>query len=174
MTTLEPLLIPHEVAMMVSDQSWLRAMLEAERALAIAEALAGIIPAHAAAHIAEHCRADGYDIEQLCRDGWSVGDPVEPLVRALREAVGPEVGGCVHWGATSQDIMDTAAMLVTDWALGPILSWLDDASWACERLARDRRSTPIAGRTLLQQAVPTTFELKAAGWLAAVGTLARW
>jgi 3-carboxy-cis,cis-muconate cycloisomerase len=165
MTTFSALFIPPDLARTVSDQAWLAAMLDAERALANAEAIAGVIPAQAAARIAEHCRADEYDIVQLCRDGRAAGNPAEPLVRALRAAVGPEAGGFVHWGATSQDIIDSAAMLVSDRALRLIVGWLDAAEAACARLAREHRSTPMAGRTLLQQAVPTTFGLKAAGWL---------
>ena len=97
-----------------------------------------------------------------------MGNPAEPLVRALRAAVGAEAAGYVHWGATSQDIIDSAAMLVTDRALGLILGWLDAAGAACARLAREHRSTPMAGRTLMQQAVPTTFGLKASGWLTGI------
>ncbi len=143
-------------------------MLDAERGLANAEAVAGVIPAQAAGRIAGHCHAGEYDIEQLCRDGRAVGNPAEPLVRALRAAVGAEAAGYVHWGATSQDIIDSAAMLVTDRALGLILGWLDAAGAACARLAREHRSTPMAGRTLMQQAVPTTFGLKASGWLTGI------
>ncbi len=89
-------------------------------------------------------------------------------MRALRTAVGPEAAGFVHWGATSQDIIDTAAMLVTRRATALILGWLDASETACTRLAREHRSTPMAGRTLMQQATPITFGLKAAGWLTGI------
>jgi 3-carboxy-cis,cis-muconate cycloisomerase len=163
--TFDPLFLPLELIVTTSDAAWLMAMLDAERALANAEASAGVIPPHAAEHIAEHCRTDLYDIDELAGEGRMVGNPAEPLVRALRRAVGPEIESCVHWGATSQDIVDSAAMLVTSRALRLIDRYLGYAQSGCERLATDHRSTPITGRTLMQQAVPTTFGVTAAGWL---------
>jgi 3-carboxy-cis,cis-muconate cycloisomerase len=151
----------------VSERAWLAAMLETERALAAAEARAGLIPQAAADAIAEQCRAELYDWAELAKRGRKVANPAEPLVRALRAAVGGEAAGYVHWGATSQDVVDTAAMLVARRALELHLVELDGVAEACARLAREHRSTPMAGRTLLQQAVPITFGLKAAGWLAA-------
>jgi 3-carboxy-cis,cis-muconate cycloisomerase len=87
------------------------------------------------------------------------------MVRRLRELVGGEASSWVHWGATSQDVMDTAAMLVASRALGLVLEHLDGAASACAELARTHRGTVMAGRTLLLQAVPTTFGAKASGWL---------
>jgi 3-carboxy-cis,cis-muconate cycloisomerase len=89
-------------------------------------------------------------------------------VRAIVARVGEDDARYVHLGATSQDVLDTAAMLVARRALGLVLDDLARVSSACARLAREHRDTPMAGRTLLQQAVPTTFGLKAAGWLVAV------
>jgi 3-carboxy-cis,cis-muconate cycloisomerase len=152
----------------VSDEAWLEAMLEVERALAAAEARAGVIPSEAAKAIAGACRAERFDAAALGDAGRAPGNPVEPLVRALQDAVGEEAADDVHRGATSQDILDTAAMLVSRRALDQILETLDAVAGECARLAEDHRSTPVAGRTLLQQAVPTTFGLKAAGWLAGV------
>jgi 3-carboxy-cis,cis-muconate cycloisomerase len=152
----------------VSDEGWLEAMLEVERALAAAEARAGVIPSEAAKAIADACRAERFDAAAIGDAGRAPGNPVEPLVRALRDAVGEEAADDVHRGATSQDILDTAAMLVSRRALDQILETLDAVAGECARLAEDHRSTPVAGRTLLQQAVPTTFGLKAAGWLAGV------
>jgi 3-carboxy-cis,cis-muconate cycloisomerase len=163
-TTFAALFVPPELRAAVSDQAWLEAMLTAERALVNAEAIAGVVPAHVAGEIADRCRVDLYDIEQLCRDGRAVGNPAEPLVRAIRKGVGGEAAGFVHYGATSQDIIDSAAMLVASRALWLIGGWLDQVSERCAGLARDHCLTPIAGRTLMQQAVPTTFGLKAAGW----------
>ena len=91
--------------------------------------------------------------------------PSEPLVRALRARVGEEHERFVHLGATSQDVLDTAAMLVARNAVALVLAHVDAAADACAALAREHRSTPMAARTLLQQAVPTTFGLVAAGWL---------
>ena len=92
---------------------------------------------------------------------------MEPLVRALTDAVEGEAAGYVHWGATSQDILDTASMLISRRVLELIVEALDSVAGECAGLAEAHRSTPMAGRTL-QQAVPTTFGLKAAGWLVGV------
>jgi 3-carboxy-cis,cis-muconate cycloisomerase len=89
-------------------------------------------------------------------------------VRALREQVGGEAAGYVHWGATSQDVLDTAAMLVVRRARTLVAAELDGVTAACASLADEHRGTVMAARTLLQQAVPTTFGLKAAGWLVSV------
>jgi 3-carboxy-cis,cis-muconate cycloisomerase len=164
-TTFAALFVPPELRAAVSDRAWLEAMLRAERALADAEASAGIVPAHVAGEIGERCRADLYDVDQLCRDARPAGNPAEPLVRAIRAGLSPEAAGFVHFGATSQDIVDSAAMLVAAGALELIGGWLDQVGERCAELAREHRLTPIAGRTLMQQAVPTTFGLKAAGWL---------
>ena len=93
------------------------------------------------------------------------GTPVVPLVAALRERVGAEHAEHVHHGATSQDIVDTAAMLVARRARALIVEELDAVARACAALAREHAATAMAGRTLLQQALPVTFGLKAAGWL---------
>jgi 3-carboxy-cis,cis-muconate cycloisomerase len=163
-TTFAALFVPPELRAAVSDQAWLAGMLAAERALVNAEAAAGVVPADLAGEISDRCRADLYDIEELCRDGMAAGNPAEPLVRAIRAGMSAKAAGYVHFGATSQDIVDSAAMLVAQRALGLIDAWLDQVAERCAGLAREHRLTPIAGRTLLQQAVPTTFGLKAAGW----------
>jgi 3-carboxy-cis,cis-muconate cycloisomerase len=163
-----PLFVPDELLDAVSGQAWLAAMLEAERALANAGSLAGVIPPAEAAAIAVACSVDDYDWGELLREATVVGNPAEPLVRALVARVGEETARWVHFGATSQDIMDTAAMLVSRQALALVDTHLDRVADACAALASAHRETPMAGRTLLQQAVPTTFGLKAAGWLVAV------
>jgi 3-carboxy-cis,cis-muconate cycloisomerase len=168
MTTFGPLFVPEELLDAVSGRAWLGAMLEFESALARAEAQVGVVPPEAAPAIAEKCDAGLYDFDELLARGRSVGSPPEPLVRALRETVGGDAARYVHWGATSQDVMDTASMLVARRALDLILAELDAVTAALARLAEAHRSTPIAARTMLQQAVPTTFGLKAAGWLVAV------
>jgi len=164
----ERLFVPAELVDATSDAAWLAAMLEAERALAAASARAGVIPAEAAEAIATACRPERFDAERLAGEGRASGNPAEPLVRALTDAVGVEAAAYVHRGATSQDIVDTAAMLVTRRALELLLGVLDGVAAECARLAETYRSTPMVGRTLLQHAVPTTFGLKAAGWLVAV------
>ena len=168
MTSFAGIFVPAALREAVSDEAWLAAMLDAERALANAESLAGVIPAQAAAAIAERCEPDGYDLAAIEERGRAVGNPAEPLVRALRERVGGDAGRYVHLGATSQDVVDTAAMLVARQAVELVAAELDGVAAACARLAEEHRATPLAARTLLQQAVPTTFGAKAAGWLVAV------
>jgi 3-carboxy-cis,cis-muconate cycloisomerase len=164
----ERLFVPAQFREATSEAAWMQAMLDAERALAEAEVRAGVIPAAAAEQIAAACRADRFDAGAIAEEGRATGNFAEPLVRALRETVGGDAADYVHWGATSQDVVDTAAMLVARRALELILDELDGISDACASLADRHRSTPMAGRTLLQQAVPITFGLKAAGWLVSV------
>lgn len=168
MTPFAAIFVPEPLREAVSDRAWLEGMLDAERALAVAGAAVGLVPEEAATLIAAACRAELYDAEALARDGRAVGNPAEPLVRALRAEVGAETADWVHYGATSQDVVDTAAMLVARHSLTLVLGELDRLATACAELARTHRSTPMAARTLLQQAVPTTFGLKTAGWLLAV------
>jgi 3-carboxy-cis,cis-muconate cycloisomerase len=164
----EGIFVPDDVREAVSDRAWLQALLDAERALALAEARAGVIPAAAADAIAGACVAERFDAGALAEAGRSAGNPVEPMVRRLTEAVGGDAARFVHWGATSQDVIDTAAMLVARDTVRLLVRRLDELAAACARLAEAHRETPIAARTLLQQAVPTTFGAKAAGWLAGV------
>lgn len=165
-----PIFVPDVLREAVGGRAWLQAMLDAEAALARAEARAGLIPEAAAETIASCCDADRFDPEEIGRGGRAAGNPVVPLVKALTSAVSETSEGAarhVHKGATSQDIHDTAAMLVARRALDLILTDLDGIAAACARLAIAHRDTPVAGRTLLQQALPTTFGLKVAGWLVA-------
>jgi 3-carboxy-cis,cis-muconate cycloisomerase len=152
----------------VDDRAWLQAMLDVEAGLARAQARAGLLPADHAEAIARACRADAFDLAALGRDAASGGNPVIPLVRALGDAVPGPAGAAVHTGATSQDILDSAAMLVAHRALGPLLDDLAGAATAAADLAAAHRATALAGRTLLQQALPVTFGFKAAGWLVAL------
>jgi 3-carboxy-cis,cis-muconate cycloisomerase len=167
-TPFAPIFVPRLLRQALSDEAWLVAMLDAERALVTAEAAAGVVPAIHAGTVAERCRAELFDVEQLAEEGRRVGNPAEPLVRALRELVGGEAARWVHWGATSQDVIDTAAMLVTQRSLDLVTADLDRVASACAALTHTHRSTPMVARTMLQQAVPTTFGAKAGGWLVAV------
>jgi 3-carboxy-cis,cis-muconate cycloisomerase len=153
------------VAAAVTDRAWLQAMLDAEAALARAEARAGLMSAEDADAIAAACDADPFDLDALGAAAAASAGPVVPLVKALTEAVGGTAAGHVHRGATTQDIVDTAAMLVAHRALGPLIDDLAGAAAAAAALADAHRDTVMAGRTLLQQALPVTFGLKAAGWL---------
>jgi 3-carboxy-cis,cis-muconate cycloisomerase len=158
----DPLFVPPAMREAVSDGAWLAAMLEAERALAAAEARSGVISQEESDAVAEACRGE-FDVEALAVDGRRVGNPVEPLVNVLRTDANR-----AHWGATSQDILDTASALVARDAGALVVGELDDLAAACAELADRHRATVMAGRTLLQQAVPTTFGLKAASWLVGV------
>ena len=168
MTPFSAIFVSKEQRAAVSDDAWLQGMLDAERALATAGGAVGLVPLAAVERIEEACRADRYDVDRLADEGRRVGNPAEPLVRVLRVAVGEEAADYVHLGATSQDIVDTAAMLVSHRAVGLVVAGLDRLAEGCADLARTHRSTPMAARTLLQHAVPTTFGLKSAGWLVAV------
>lgn len=159
MAPFEALFVRDALREAVSERAWLRAMLEAERALATAEARAGVIP-EPPPGVFDVGDLDG---ETLARDARRVGNPAEPLVRVLRSR-----WEHAHHGATSQDVLDTAAALVAHEAGALVVAELDGLAAECARLADEHRATPMAARTLLQQAVPTTFGLKAAGWLVAV------
>src|SRR5919198_2954454 len=159
-----PIFVPDAVAEAVSGRAWVQAMLDVEAALAVAGAQAGIVPAEAAEAIADRCDAEGFDVSALAREGRASANPVPALVRALGERVEGDAAGYVHWGATSQDVLDTAAMLVVGRARRPIVDDLDAVAAACAALADAPRSTPMPARTLMQQALPTVFGLKAAGW----------
>jgi 3-carboxy-cis,cis-muconate cycloisomerase len=161
-----PIFVPEAVQEAVSDEAWLQAMLDVEAALARAQAGAGVIPRDAALAITAACRAERFDVGELGRAARGPGNPVPPLVRALDEAVGRDAARFVHWGATSQDMTDTAAMLVARRALDLVIAELDAVAGACAALAEEHRTTLMAGRTMMQQALPVTFGLKAAGWLA--------
>jgi 3-carboxy-cis,cis-muconate cycloisomerase len=151
-----------------SGRAWLAAMLEAEAALAEAESAAGLVPVDAAAAIRAVCDAGRFDVDRIGMEAVASANPVVPLVKALKQAVPAEVAPYVHLGATSQDVLDTALMLIARRALGLLLADLDGLAAGCARLAERHRDTVMPGRTLLQQAVPITFGLKAAGWLLGV------
>ena len=165
MTPFSAIFVPDDLRAALSDRAWLAAMLEAERALATAQAAAGAIDPAAAAAVADACDPALYDAALLAAEGRSAGNPVVPLVEAIRARVGQEHAAAVHRGATSQDILDSAAMLVARNALSLLDGDLEGAADACARLADEHRATVMAARTLMQQAVPTTFGYKAAGWL---------
>jgi 3-carboxy-cis,cis-muconate cycloisomerase len=150
-----------DTAAQLSDAAWLQAMLDVEAALVVA---AGA-PAEAARQIAEACRADRFDMAALAAETARNATPVVGLVAALRAAVPESARAYVHAGATSQDIIDTALMLVAQRALEPLLADAREAAGHAAMLAVAHRHTPMIGRTLLQQALPTTFGLRAAAWL---------
>ncbi len=151
----------------VGDLAWLQAMLDAEAALARAQARCGTIPAPAARAITAAARAEHLDLRELALAARESANPVVPLVTALTALVAarsPAAAPYVHRGSTSQDIFDTAAMLVAARALRLITADLRTVAEALAGLAAAHRDTVMAGRTLALHAVPTTFGLKAAGW----------
>ncbi|PTM82837.1 3-carboxy-cis,cis-muconate cycloisomerase [Streptomyces sp. VMFN-G11Ma] len=147
-----------------ADTAYLQALLDAEAALTRAQAALDLAPAEAAAAVTAAADAGRFDVRSLAERARAGGNPVIPLVADLTKAVGEEHGPYVHRGATSQDIMDTATMLVAVRALDLILADLDRTERALARLAAEHRDTAMPGRTLTQHAVPTTFGLKTAGW----------
>jgi 3-carboxy-cis,cis-muconate cycloisomerase len=153
-----------EVRRLFDSRQLVQSWLDAERALAQAEAEVGVIPSDAATRIAEEAQADRFDLEVLGAEVEAAQHPLVPLVRALAEHCGEEAGAYVHWGATTQDIMDTGLVLQIRMALEPIRRDLRRAVRAAARLSREHRDVPMAGRTHGQHAVPITFGLKAATW----------
>lgn len=154
-----------EAAAGTGDEAWLRALLDTEAALARAAARAGLVSEDAAEAVTRAVATGHFDADELGARALAAGNPVVPLVRALVGAVPPDAADAVHTGATSQDILDTAAMLVVKRALPPLLDDLDAAADAAAALAEEHRGTLMSGRTLLQQALPITFGLTAAEWL---------
>ncbi|MFG2088974.1 MULTISPECIES: 3-carboxy-cis,cis-muconate cycloisomerase [unclassified Spirillospora] len=146
------------------DLAYLTAMLDAEAALARAQARLGIVPGDAAEAIGAAADAGRFDLVDVARRARGSGNPVVPLVADLRVLAGP-AGAHVHKGATSQDIADTGAMLVAARTRRVVLAHLDRALDALAGLAARYRDTPMAARTLGRQALPTTFGAKAANWL---------
>jgi 3-carboxy-cis,cis-muconate cycloisomerase len=155
-----------------SDRALLQAMLDFEAALARAEGKTGVIPESAVRPIADACRADLYDIPEIGRAAALAGNPAIPLVKALTAAVREDARAWVHWGGTSQDVIDNALTLLMRQGCKLLLDDLRAAMAALAALVEAHRATPMAGRTWLQQALPITFGFKAAGWLAALGSTA--
>jgi 3-carboxy-cis,cis-muconate cycloisomerase len=147
------------------DRALVARYIEVEVALARAQARCGVIPAAAADEIAARSQLEQLDFDLLRHETEIVGYPILPLVHQLAKMAG-ESGRFVHWGATTQDIMDTAMVLQVRDALQIVESELTDLRAILVRLARKHRDTPMAGRTHLQQALPVTFGYKVAVWLA--------
>ncbi len=154
-----------------SDAACLQRMLDFEAALARAEAGCGVIPADAAPAIASKCKAELIDASALAAATAVSLNPAIPLVKQLTALVAKddaEAARFVHWGATSQDANDTGLVLQIRQALDILESDLAALCGGLTQLAKKHRSTPIAGRTLMQHALPTTFGVKVAGWLDAM------
>ncbi|MGH6739395.1 MAG: 3-carboxy-cis,cis-muconate cycloisomerase [Bradyrhizobium sp.] len=174
-TALSPLLAPmlSSAAMraVCDDVACLQHMLDFEAALARAEAAIGVIPAGAAGPIANACKAAAFDLAALAEAATRSGNLAIPLVKALTAAVAKadtDAARYVHWGATSQDAIDTAVMLTLRAAVDVLLPDVDRAIAGFVRLAREHRHTPVVGRTWLQHALPMPFGLKLAEYAAAL------
>jgi 3-carboxy-cis,cis-muconate cycloisomerase len=158
----------NEAAALLSDEAWVQAMLDVEVALARAQAEIGMVPAAAAEVIAKAADGNRLDIAGLVAGVHATANPVVQLVPQLTAVVAelsPEAADYVHRGSTSQDILDSASMLISVRALAVLRHQLRRTAAALAVLAQRHRDTPMVGRTLTQHAVPTTFGLKAAGWL---------
>jgi 3-carboxy-cis,cis-muconate cycloisomerase len=154
-----------------SDRACLQGMLDFEAGLARAEARAGVVPSSAAAAIAAKCKAELFDVTELARGAKLAGNIAIPLIKALTALVAQsdkDAARYVHWGATSQDAIDTGCVLQLRQALKIIASDLDRLADGLAELATKHRSTIVVGRTWMQQALPSTFGAKVAGWLDAV------
>ncbi|PWE53375.1 3-carboxy-cis,cis-muconate cycloisomerase [Metarhizobium album] len=159
--------VDDEMRDVFGSDAFVRRCVETEVALARAEARLGLIPNAAAAGIAEAAETAHFDHDRLRRETELVGYPILPIVEQLSDACG-DAGRYLHWGATTQDIMDTATVLQIRSAFFLIEQRLADTIEALRQLAADHRDTPMAGRTHLQHALPITFGYKAAVWLSAL------
>jgi 3-carboxy-cis,cis-muconate cycloisomerase len=153
------------------DVASLQHMLDFEAALARAEAANGVIPTSAADTIAKACKASSFDLGALAEAATRSGNLAIPLVKALTAKVakaGADAARYVHWGATSQDVIDTATMLTLRAATDALLGDIDRAIIGFAKLARRHRNTPVVARTWLQHALPMPFGLKLAEYAAAL------
>jgi 3-carboxy-cis,cis-muconate cycloisomerase len=174
-TALSPLLAPmlSSAAMraVCDDMAYLQRMLDFEAALARAEAATGVIPKSAAGPIAAACEAKAFDLAALAEAATKSGNLAIPLVKALTAEVAKsdaDAARYVHWGATSQDVIDTAAMLTLRAAIDALLADIERAIAGFADLARRHRNTPMVARTWLQHALPMPFGLKLAEYAAAL------
>jgi len=171
MGLLDPLFGAESVQRIFSDRSRLQGMLDFEAALAKAEAQVGVIPVSAVAPIHAKCRADWFDLNAIAQAAATAGNLAIPMVKQLTSLVGADdenAAGYVHWGATSQDAIDTGLVLQLRDAIDFIEN---DLARFCEILARlveQHRDTLVVARTWMQHAVPTLFGLQVAGWLDAL------
>jgi 3-carboxy-cis,cis-muconate cycloisomerase len=171
MTLLDSLFRSESVGRIFSDDTRLQRMLDFEAALARAEARMGVIPEAAARTIAAQCRVEKIDFADLARAAADAGNLAIPLVQqltALVKNVSPEAAHYVHWGATSQDVIDTGLMLQVRDALSSMQASVDRLCDLLATLADRHRKTPMVARTWMQHAVPSVFGFKVAGWLDAM------
>ena len=171
MRLLDSLATTDALAGIFSDDGVLRAMLEFEAALARGAAAAGAIPDVAARTISEAASGKGFDTAAIAAAARAGATPAIPLVKALRDrvqAIDAPSAAYVHVGATSQDVTDTALVLLLREARAPVAADQQRLDRALRRLSERHASTMMIGRTLLQPATPITFGLKVAGWSSAI------
>ncbi|WP_432240901.1 class-II fumarase/aspartase family protein [Herbaspirillum robiniae] len=149
------------------DRAYITACIDAETALARAQAKVGVIPLEAGRQITAAASYDRLDVDQLRAETEIVGYPILPIVKQISAQCG-EAGRYVHWGATTQDIMDTATMIQCKNAVAIIETQLDAVRGALKKLATEHADTVTAGRTHLQHALPVTFGFRCAVWLSAL------
>ena len=169
MSIFEGFLSTPEILDAFGERHFLAAMLRFEAALARAQASAGLIPEAAAQTIIGSCKVDLFDVDKIVRDSGRAGSIAIPLVKSLQEAVSlfnPQAVPFVHFGSTSQDVIDTALALVTRDALALVQADLQIAIDALLLLAERHAADPVLARTLLQPASVTSFGLKCVGWAA--------
>ena len=163
-----PIFCPDRLLEATGDGAWIAAFGEAEAALARAEGELGLIPDSLAEEIASAAQAGTFDPAELGRAARASANPVIPFVASVRASLAKPASDYVHFGATSQDILDTAAALIATRACTLVDDYLIALLRALARIAAEHAETPMAGRTLMQHAVPTTFGVKVAGWISAL------
>jgi 3-carboxy-cis,cis-muconate cycloisomerase len=151
-----------------SDENRTRQYVEVERALAVVQGRLGLIPKEAADEIVSHCHLEQIDMVRLRQQTERIGYPILGVVTQINQLCRGQLGEYVHWGATTQDITDTATVLQIRQALKLVDDELAAIAKAMAKLAKDHRLTPVIGRSNLQQAIPVTFGYKMAGLLSSV------
>ena len=157
-----------EMRQVWSDENRTSKYIDIERALAIVQARLGLIPQEAADEIVSHCTLDQIDMARLRQQTERIGYPILGVVTQINQLCRDKLGEYVHWGATTQDITDTATVLQIREALAIVERELAAISAAMAKLAKEHRDTPVIGRSNLQQAIPVTFGYKIAGLLSAI------
>ena len=171
MTMLDPLFGWEVTDRIFPDSVRIQRMLDFERALAAAEARLSVIPKSAGLAISNHCKVELFDLQAIAQAAAAAGNLAIPLVKELTKLVArsdEEASRYVHWGATSQDVIDTGLVLQLREAFDAIEGELQRLSEKLTQLAQDHRATALPARTWMQHAIPTVFGLKVAGWLDAV------
>ena len=157
-----------EIRAIFEDSSYASYLIDVETALARAQSKLGVIPPEVGEILTNSCNVAKLDFARLGEETEIVGYPILPLIRQLNDMCPPDAAKYIHWGATTQDIMDTTAILQIDIALGLVSEELESLEETLIALADKHRDTPMAGRTHLQHALPVTFGYKCAVWLAGV------